>query len=119
MKNCIVMHLFTHFNRSLKTKKMLSLLLIRWMCFRSSHQKAFSKKILLKLFCKSIYKTLLELLCVYNSAKDELLLEYFRRKYLYPLMATFGISRQLVSTLKHYCDKKLSLVETTLKKVCF
>ena len=82
-------------------------------CFRSSRQKAFCEKDALD--CE----TLVKLLCVYNSAKDELLLKYFRRKYIYLLVATFGISKQLVSTLKHYSRKKLSLKKTTLKHVCF
>ena len=34
-------------------------------------------------------------------------------------MATFGISKQLVWSLKHYCDKQLSLVETTLRQISF
>ena len=33
-------------------------------------------------------------------------------------MATFGISEQLIWILKDYCDKKLSLPETTLRHVC-
>ena len=41
-----------------------------------------AKKILLKLFNEKILETLVKLLCVYNFAKDELLLKYFRRKYL-------------------------------------
>ena len=67
----------------------------------------------------SLCETLVKLLCVYNSAKDELLLKYFRRKYLCHLEGTFNISKQLVSTLKQYSDKKLSLIKTTLKQVCF
>ena len=38
---------------------------------------SFTGKHLLKLFYKSICKTLVKLLCVYNSAKDEFLLKYF------------------------------------------
>ena len=30
-------------------------------------------------------------------------------------MATFGISEELVVTLKYYCEKTISVVETTLK----
>ena len=33
-------------------------------------------------------------------------------------MATFGIFKQLVWPLKHYCDKKLILIETTFGRVC-
>ena len=75
---------------------------------------------LLKLFYKNVCVTVFsEILCVYNSTKDELLLKYFRRKYLYLLMASFGISKQLVWSLKHYSDKQFSLVETTLRYVRF
>ena len=113
--------LFTHFNSSLKTREVLPLLLIRWTCLdcrllEAATKRRSAKKMSLKLFYRSICETLAKLLCIYNSAKDELLLKYFRKKYLYFLMATFGISKQLVSTLKHYSDKKL---KTTLKYVCF
>ena len=40
------------------------------------------------------------------------------KKYPYLLIATFGISEQLIWILKHYCKKKLSLAETTLRHVC-
>ena len=108
---------------SWKTKEIPSLLHIRWICLNSRVLEAAtkslsSKKMLLKLFYKSNYykilqntqfykilEKLVKLLYVYNSAKDELLLKYFRRRCLYLLEATFGISKQLVSTLKHYSDK--------------
>ena len=117
--------LFTHFNSSFKTEKILSSLLIQWIClnswvFRSSHQNSFCKKDVLETVLQSIYETFVKLLFVYNSAKDEFLLKYFRTKYLYLLVATFCISKQLVSTKKKYSsDKKLSLIKTTLKHVCF
>ena len=113
---------FTYFNSSLKTKEMLFLLLIRWICLNSrvletATKRRSGKKMLLKIFYKSVCERLAKLLCVYNFPKDGILLKYFRRKYLYFLVATFGISKQCVSTLKHYSDKKLSPIKTTLKYV--
>ena len=103
-KNVSWCTLFTHFNGSLKTNKILSLLLIRWICLNSpvleaATKRPSAKKMLLKLSYKSICETLVKLVWVY---KDELLLRYFRRKYLYLLLATFVISKQLVSPLKLY-----------------
>ena len=114
----------THVNSSFKTKEILSLLLIRWICLNSrvleaATKRRSTKKMLLKLFYKNICETLVKLLCIYNAAKDELLLKYFRRKFLYLLVANFGICKQLVLTLKHYSEKKFSLIKSTLKHVCF
>ena len=40
-----------------------------------------AKKMLLNLFYKNICETVVKRRCVYNSPKDGLLLNYFRRKY--------------------------------------
>ena len=61
---------------------------------------------------------LVKLLYFYDSTKNKLLLSYFIRKYFELLMAAFGISEELIATLKNYYGKERSLPETTLKYLC-
>ena len=42
---------------------------------------------------------------------------YFRKNDLHLLMATIGILKQIVLTLKQHCDKKLILAVPTLRLV--
>ena len=105
--------LFAHFNSSLKTNEILSLLLIRWICLNSCALQVYFKR----RSTKNISKIPLRIQTPLTYTKL-LFLKDFRRKYLYLLMATLGISKKLVSTLKHYCEKKLSLTKTMLKHVC-
>ena len=49
---------------------------------------------------------LVKLLYSYSSTKDKLLLNYFIRKHFQLLMATFGISKELIVTLKYHYGKK-------------
>ena len=73
------------------------------------------------MFCKALWESsvLVKLLYSYISTKDKLFLNYFMRKHFQLLMATFGISKELIVTLKyHYRKKNISLVET-LKYLCF
>ena len=106
--------LFTDFNSSLKTKEILSLLLIRLICLNSCVLEAAFKRYSMKNISTTPIR--IQTLPTYTKL---LLLKDFRRKYLYVLMATLGISKKLVSTLKQYCEKKLSLIKTMLKHVCF
>ena len=50
-----------------------------------------------------------------SPTKGKLL--FIQKNYLHLLMATFGILKQIVLTLKQYCDKKLILVVPTLRLV--
>ena len=57
---------------------------------------------------------LVKLLYVCDSTKDKLPL-----KHLYLLMATFGISKDLVVTLKYYYEKNMSGVRRNQVEIMF
>ena len=86
-------------------------------CFTSSHHNAFCNKRCSSNCSTKIYvkQFLAKLLCVYSSIKDELLLKYFRRIYVYLLMDTFGILKQQVWSLKHYCNKSFEATRLIIK----